>query len=51
MGPRAKAAFPLLVSELTNKNPQSRIFITNALRQIDPEAAAKVLGDGKEGKK
>lgn len=42
MGPRAKAAFPLLVSELPDaKDDIQRGIITDALKAIDPEAAAK----------
>jgi len=42
MGPRAKAAFPLLVSELPRATDDfERGLITNALKAIDPEAAAK----------
>lgn len=45
MGPRAKAAVPLLVSQLglppTPVNSYNSQKITNALQQIDPEAAAK----------
>jgi hypothetical protein len=42
MGPRAKAAFPLLVSELPLAlDGSQRSMITDALKAIDPEAAAK----------
>ncbi len=42
MGPRAKAAFPLLVSELPSAiDDFQRGIITNALKAIDPDAAAK----------
>lgn len=42
MGPRAKAAFPLLLSELPLATDDfQRDLITNALKAIDPEAAAK----------
>jgi HEAT repeat protein len=42
MGPRAKAAFPLLVSELhCTEDAKLRGAITNALKAIDPDAAAK----------
>jgi HEAT repeat protein len=42
MGPRAKAAFPLLLSELPlAADDIQRGLITNALKAIDPEAAAK----------
>jgi HEAT repeat protein len=42
MGPRAKAAFPLLVSELNDtQDAYLRGVITNAMKAIDPEAAAK----------
>ncbi|EEF57328.1 HEAT repeat domain-containing protein [Pedosphaera parvula] len=43
MGPRAKAAIPMLLNELTNSKNDAFILapITNALKAIDPEAAAK----------
>jgi HEAT repeat protein len=42
MGPRAKAAFPLLLSELPRATDgYQRGTIINALKAIDPEAAAK----------
>jgi HEAT repeat protein len=43
MGPRAKAAFPLLLTELPRATDNyQRETITKALKAIDPEAAAKV---------
>ncbi len=42
MGPRAKAAFPLLLSELPHAvDAEQGEVITNALKAIDPDAAAK----------
>jgi len=51
MGPRAKAAFPALLHELNlTPSPSAYLnsereregrYITNALKKIDPEAAAK----------
>ena len=42
MGPRAKAAFPLLINELPiAADDIERGIINNALKAIDPEAAAK----------
>jgi len=42
MGPRAKAAFPALVSELSRtEDARLRGAITDAMKAIDPEAAAK----------
>jgi HEAT repeat protein len=41
MGPRAKAAFPLLLNELTNSDDDSRIRVLETMRVIDPEAAAE----------
>lgn len=54
MGPQAESAFPLLVNELARDNaapspsPIDTILkapIINALRAIDPEAAAKLFGE------
>jgi hypothetical protein len=41
MGPRAKAAVPQLTNELRDQNGWVREYVTNALRRIDPEAAAE----------
>jgi hypothetical protein len=42
MGPRAKAAFPLVLNELPlAEDTYQREAITNALKAIDPDAAAK----------
>jgi hypothetical protein len=41
MGPRAKAAVPQLTNELRDQNNWVREYVTNALRRIDPEAAAE----------
>jgi HEAT repeats len=42
MGPRGKAAFPLLTTQLTNHWAEVRECATNSLVKIDPEAAAKI---------
>jgi HEAT repeats len=42
MGPRGKAAFPLLATQLTNSWAEVRECATNSLVKIDPEAAAKI---------
>jgi HEAT repeat protein len=36
MGPRAKAAVPALLNELTSTDSDLRLAITNALQKIDP---------------
>jgi hypothetical protein len=47
-GANAKSAFPLLVPFLTNEVEFVRSDATNALKQIDPEAAAKIFAGSQQ---
>jgi hypothetical protein len=51
MGPRAGAAVPALLSELTNSDGPLLVAITNALKQIDLAAAAALIGPGLENRR